>query len=60
MTSIMAAFDILNPSKLPKLPLLTFFLQYGNTEIESLARQFDVAINDAQDSCVEEWASFGL
>ena len=60
--SVMAAFDVLNPVKLPKLPEkptveeLTTFVQYGNTEIESLAKQFDGAI-DVQE-CFKEWASF--
>ena len=58
----MAAFDVLNPIKLPKLSTeptveeLTTFVQYGNKEIESLAKQFDGAI-DVQE-CLEEWASF--
>ena len=39
--SVMAAFDVLNPIKLPKLPAtptveeLTAFVQYGNSEVES-------------------------
>ena len=60
--SVMAAFDVLNPVKLPKLPAnptveeLTAFVQYGNSDVESLAKQFDGAI-DVQE-CLEEWASF--
>ena len=38
--SVMAAFDVLNPVKLPKLPAnptveLTAFVQYGNSDVES-------------------------
>ena len=61
--SVMAAFDIFNPAKLPKLPTkptkeeLTAFAHYGNDEVESLAKQFSTAISDVEE-CTEEWASY--
>ena len=60
--SVMAAFDVFNPGKLPKLSQqptteeLTGFAQYGNKEIENLAKQFDNVVDDSLE-CVEEWAS---
>ena len=51
----MAAFDVLNPIKLPKLPAieLTALVQYGNSDVESLVKLFD-----GVQECLEEWASF--
>ena len=60
--SVMAAFAVLDPSKLPQLSTrptreeLNAFVQYGNTEIESLARQFGAT--DEVQEYLEEWASF--
>ena len=59
--SVMAAFDIFNPAKLPKLPTkptkeeLTTFAHHG--QVESLAKQFSTAISDVEES-TEEWASY--
>ena len=60
--SVMVAFDVFNPGKLPKLSQqptteeLTGFAQYGNKEIENLAKQFDNVVDDSLE-CVKEWAS---
>ena len=53
---------MLNPSKLPKLPdvpshkELQAFVQYGNSEIQSLSKQFNCVV-DAEE-CAQEWSSF--
>ena len=56
--TVIAAFDVFNPKKLPK-PIDECYLQYGNTEIERLATQFEGAgvVGDVQ-QCLEEWSSF--
>ena len=61
--SVMAAFDIYNPAKLPHLPDnpcaedIETFTEYGNDDVESLASQFEGVVADSIE-CLEEWSSF--
>ena len=62
--SVMASFDIYNPAKLPHLPDdpscpedLEAFTEYGNDDVENLARQFQGVVADSIE-CLEEWSSF--
>ena len=53
--SIMSAFSILDPRRIPDDPEL--FVQYGNTEIEALCRQFECALPDDEE-CLSEWSAY--
>lgn len=59
--STMAAFDILNPSRLTSLPTtedpMATFLQHGVEGIKELARQYATILPTAEE-CLEEWSSF--
>jgi len=61
--SLMAAFNIYKPAKLPPLSDnpsiedLDIFPEYGNDHVQNLAHQFQCVVADSQE-CVEEWSSF--
>ena len=61
--SVMAAFDIYNPEKLPPLSInpdvdeLSSFTEYGNDHVTNLAEQFQGVVGDSLE-VVEEWSSF--
>lgn len=58
----MAAFDIFNPAKLPKLldnpstDELEVLMQYGNKQIKNLSSQYQGTVDSIQD-CLDEWSS---
>ena len=65
--SIMAAFDVFNPAKLPPLSQeldsspdeLTAFNMYGNDQVERLVIQFqDTGCMADLQECIGEWTSF--
>ncbi len=62
--SMMAAFDIINPSKLPPLPTnpstedIELFTEYGNDNVEKLGSHFQGVVADSSIECIEEWNSF--
>lgn len=61
--SVLASFDVYNPSKLPILSEnpstkdLKMFMEYGNDEIKILATQFEGVVADSI-KCLEEWSNF--
>ena len=63
--SVLAAFDIYNPVKLPQVPDnpcaedLETFAGYGNDDMENLTGQFQGVVADSTE-CLEEWSSFRL
>ena len=61
--SVMAAFDIFNPAKLPELldnpsaDELEVFMEYGNKQTENLSSQYQGTVDSIQD-CLDEWSSY--
>ena len=61
--SVIAAFDIFNPEKIPLVPDSTDregvdkFLKYGNKEISELSNQF-VDVLGSEEDCLHEWSSY--
>ncbi len=56
--SVIAAFDIFNPVRVTCLPSendISLFLQYGNSEVKDLAKQYTRVVPDTNE-CVDEWA----
>ena len=61
--TVLASFDIYNPSKLPQLSDTScaedvqLFSEYGNDDVERLATQFQDVVAEPI-ACIEEWSSF--
>ena len=71
--SILTAFDIFDPKKVPRVSNdendssdssgeQEIFMQYGNAHIKNLAEHYqgdnDVSVCGSPDQCLEEWSSF--
>ena len=54
-TTVLAAFDIFNPRKMPSDDNL--LLEYGNEEVVTLAEQFKGVVASAE-VCQEEWSGY--
>ena len=61
--TVLASFDIYNPSKLPQLSDIScaedvqLFSEYGNDDVERLATQFQDVVAEPI-ACIEEWRCF--
>ena len=61
--TVLASFDIYNPSKLPQLSDTSYaedvqlYSEYGNDNVERLATQFQDVVAEPI-ACIEEWSSF--